>query len=265
MGTTTGRLSSSEPNLQNIPIKTEEGRKIRRAFIPEKGYMLLSADYSQIELRLLAHYANDEKLIDAFMTDSDIHNRTASEIFLVDEDQVTPEMRRLSKTINFGIIYGISAYGLARQLGTSVSQAKDYIDKYFEKYSGVREYMERSVSDAISTGYAETIIGRRRPIPELNSKNRFQRGIGERAAINTPIQGSAADIINIAMINIGEKLEEFKSRMILQIHDELMFEAHMDETEDMKELVTAEMEGAMEIKVPLKVEVKTGKNWAEIN
>ncbi len=265
VGTTTGRLSSSDPNLQNIPIKSEEGRKIRRAFITEQGFTLLSADYSQIELRLLAHYSDDEKLIDAFLNNSDIHNRTASEIFPVTEDQVTPEMRRLSKTINFGIIYGISPYGLARQLGTSVSQSRDYIDKYFSRYSRVQSYMERSVSDAQNKGFAETIIGRRRPIPELSSNNRVQRGIGERAAINTPIQGSAADIINIAMINIHEKLKDYMSKMILQVHDELIFEVANSEMTDMKELVKEEMENALELKVPLKVEIKTGKNWAEVN
>lgn len=265
VGTTTGRLSSSDPNLQNIPIKSEEGRRIRRAFVPEEGFILVSADYSQIELRLLAHYSGDEKLVDAFLNNRDIHNRTASEIFQVDEDQITPEMRRLSKTINFGIIYGISPYGLARQLGTSVSQSRDYIEKYFSRYSSVQAYMERSVSEAQNKGYAETIIGRRRPIPELGSSNRFQRGIGERAAINTPIQGSAADIINIAMININRRLEGYGSKMILQVHDELILETDKSEVEDIKNMVRKEMESAIIIKVPLRVEIKTGKNWAEVN
>ncbi|HVY55621.1 MAG TPA: DNA polymerase I, partial [Thermodesulfobacteriota bacterium] len=193
VGSATGRLSSSEPNLQNIPIKTAQGRRIREAFIPEEGFIMLSADYSQIELRLLAHFSEDESLIKAFMTGSDIHNRTASEIFGVTPDLVTPDMRRLAKSINFGIIYGISAFGLAKQLGTSVSIAKSYIDEYFKRYRKVREYIEKSVGDARTKGYAETILGRRRPIPELASEDRNRKGFGERTAMNTPIQGSAAD------------------------------------------------------------------------
>ena len=215
VGTTTGRLSSSDPNLQNIPVKSEEGRMIRTAFITEDGYTLLCADYSQIELRLLAHFSGDESLIHAFKEDKDIHSKTATEIFRVDEKDVTPDMRRLSKSINFGIIYGISAYGLARQLGTSVSISRDYIDKYFSRYESVKSYLDKSIYDAQNNGYAETLIGRRRPIPELNSRNRIQRGIGERAAINTPIQGSASDIINLAMINIHGKIKNYRSRIIM--------------------------------------------------
>lgn len=264
VGSSTGRLSSSEPNLQNIPIKTAQGRRIREAFIPEEGYVMLSADYSQIELRLLAHFSGDESLVEAFMTGSDIHNRTASEIFGVTEDLVTPEMRRLSKNINFGIIYGISAFGLAKQLGTSVSIAKSYIDEYFKRYSKVKEYIQKSIDDAKSKGYAETILGRRRPIPELNSDDRNRKGFGERTAMNTPIQGSAADIINIAMIRIQEKLSSgYKTRMILQVHDELLFEVPEGELEAISRMVKDEMEGAWKLRVPIKVEIGTGRNWAE--
>lgn len=264
VGSSTGRLSSSDPNLQNIPIKTAQGRRIREAFVPEDGFIMLSADYSQIELRLLAHFSQDESLVEAFRTGSDIHNRTASEIFGVTEDMVTPEMRRLSKNINFGIIYGISAFGLAKQLGTSVSIAKSYIDEYFKRYNRVREYIDKSVSEAANKGYAETILGRRRPIPELKSGDRNRRGFGERTAMNTPIQGSAADIINIAMIRIHEKLAGgYKSRMILQVHDELLFEAHEDELERLSQMVKEEMEGAWKLIVPIKVDIGTGKNWSE--
>ncbi len=264
VGSATGRLSSSEPNLQNIPIKTAQGRRIREAFIPEEGCIMLSADYSQIELRLLAHFSGDENLIEAFMTGSDIHNRTASEIFGVTPDLVSPEMRRLAKSINFGIIYGISAFGLAKQLGTSVSIAKSYIDEYFKRYKKVREYIDKSIDDARSKGYAETILGRRRPIPELASDDRNRKGFGERTAMNTPIQGSAADIINIAMIRIQEKLGTGrKSRMILQVHDELLFEVPADELDYVSRMVREEMEGAWKLSVPILVEIGTGRNWAE--
>lgn len=264
VGSSTGRLSSSDPNLQNIPVKTARGRRIREAFIPEEGFMLLSADYSQIELRLLAHFSGDECLTEAFVNGSDIHNRTACEIFGVSEDLVTPDMRRLSKNINFGIIYGISAFGLAKQLGTSVSIAKSYIDEYFKRYGKVREYIEHSVSTAQSKGYAETILGRRRYIPELLSGDRSRKGFGERAAMNTPIQGSAADIINIAMIGIHGRLKRgFESRMILQVHDELLFEVREGEMPELSEMVKNEMEGAWKLNVPIEVDVGTGKNWAE--
>ncbi|MFI5322136.1 MAG: DNA polymerase I [Thermodesulfobacteriota bacterium] len=264
VGSSTGRLSSSDPNLQNIPIKTAQGKRIREAFIPEDGYIMLSADYSQIELRLLAHFSQDKSLIEAFMTGSDIHNRTASEIFGVTQDLVTPEMRRLSKNINFGIIYGISAFGLAKQLGTSVSIAKSYIDEYFKRYNKVREYIQKSIDDAKSKGYAQTILGRRRPIPELNSDDRNRIGFGERTAMNTPIQGSAADIINIAMIRIQEKLSSgYKTRMILQVHDELLFEVPERELDEISRIVKEEMECAWKLRVPIRVEIGTGRNWAE--
>jgi len=264
VGTSTGRVSSSDPNLQNIPIRSEEGKRIREAFVPEDGFMILSADYSQIELRLLAHFSGDERLRAAFIAGSDIHNRTASEIFGVPEDMVTPDMRRLSKNINFGIIYGISAFGLAKQLGTSVSVARDYMDEYFKRYSSVKEYMEESVRIAQDRGYAETILGRRRRIPELGSTDRTTRGIGERAAINTPIQGSAADIIELAMIKIHDRLASgHKSRMILQVHDELLFEVHKGELELISGMVKEEMEGAYTLVVPLKVDIGVGNSWAE--
>ena len=264
VGTSTGRVSSSDPNLQNIPIRSEEGRRIREAFVPEEGYVLLSADYSQIELRLLAHFSGDEGLRAAFRAGSDIHNRTASEIFGVPEDTVTPDMRRLSKSINFGIIYGISAFGLARQLGTSVSIARNYMNEYFRRYSSVKKYMEDLVRVAQDRGYAETILGRRRPIPELESTDRTVRGIGERTAINTPIQGSAADILEIAMVKIHDKLSSgYKSKMILQVHDELLFEIYKDELDVVSEVVKEEMEGALTLEVPLKVDIGVGHSWAE--
>ncbi len=264
VGTSTGRVSSSDPNLQNIPIKTEEGKRIREAFIPERGFLLLSADYSQIELRLLAHFSGDESLLKAFLAGSDIHNLTASEIFGVSEDMVSPEMRRLSKNINFGIIYGISAFGLAKQLGTSVSVAKNYMDEYFKRYRKVKQYMEESIKKAQNKGYATTILGRRRLIPELSADDRTTRGFGERTAINTPIQGSAADIMEIAMIRIHDIIKNvFKTRMILQVHDELLFEVYADEVDEVSKIVRKEMEGAWKLNVPLRVDVGVGNNWAE--
>lgn len=264
VGTSTGRLSSSDPNLQNIPIRTAEGMKIREAFVCEQGYKILSADYSQIELRLLAHFSGDENLIRAFVSGSDIHNRTASEIFGVNEQDITSDMRRLAKNINFGIIYGISPFGLAKQIGTAVSQAKDYIDEYFKRYSKVKEYMDSSVRNAQELGYAETLIGRRRYIPELKSSDRSIRGFSERAAINTPIQGSAADVINMAMISIHKELKgSFKSKMILQVHDELLFEVHVDEIPSFTDFVKNKMESAWNLKVPLVVDINIGQSWAE--
>ncbi|MGH7799923.1 MAG: DNA polymerase I [Thermodesulfobacteriota bacterium] len=263
-GTSTGRLSSSDPNLQNIPVKTPEGRRIREAFIPEDGFLLLSADYSQIELRLLAHFSEDDSLVSAFLAGSDIHNRTASEIFGVSEDLITPEMRRLSKTINFGIIYGISPFGLSKQLGIPNTEAKSYINDYFKRYRRVKLFTEASIREAERQGYAVTLLGRRRPIPELKSKDRTTRGIGERAAINTPIQGSAADIIKIAMIKIQERLSgDYKSRMILQVHDELLFEIHESEIDELSRIIKKEMEKAWQLRVPLRVDIGIAKNWAE--
>jgi len=266
VGAATGRLSSSDPNLQNIPVKTAEGRRIREAFVAEEGRRLLSADYSQIELRLLAHFSEDEALIAAFENDEDIHAATAREIFgLAAGGEVTAEMRRLAKSVNFGIVYGISPYGLARQLGTTPRVAKQYMDRYFERYPGVKRYMERAVREAVDKGYAETLLGRRRPIKEVRSRNRALRGAGERAAINTPIQGSAADTIKIAMIRVWRRLREegLESMMILQVHDELLFEVPEEELEVVRAMVRREMEGAVELRVPLKVEIGVGRNWAE--
>ncbi len=264
-GTSTGRLSSSDPNLQNIPIKTEDGKRIRKSFVAKDGCVVLSADYSQIELRLLAHFSGDPTLLEALRADKDVHVATACEIFNAGEDRITSEMRNLAKTINFGIIYGISAFGLSKQLGTTVSVSRNYINRYFDRYSEVKTYMQSSVEDARSRGYTETLIGRRRPIPELVSGNRVERSRGEREAINTPIQGSAADIINLAMIRIFRRFEEggFRSKMILQVHDELLFEVHETELEELKFHIKNDMENAWELNVPLRVEMRAAENWAE--
>lgn len=264
-GTSTGRLSSSDPNLQNIPIKTEDGKRIRKSFVAEDGRLILSADYSQIELRLLAHFSGDPTLLEALRDNKDVHVATACEIFNATEDQVTSEMRNLAKTINFGIIYGISAFGLSRQLGTTVSLSRSYINRYFDRYSEVKAYMRSSVEEARSRGYTETLVGRRRPIPELVSGNRVERSRGEREAVNTPIQGSAADIINLAMIRIFARLEEegFRSKMILQVHDELLFEVHEAELEELRTHIRNDMENAWELRVPLRVEMRAAENWAE--
>ena len=264
-GTSTGRLSSSDPNLQNIPIKTENSKRIRKSFVARDNCVILSADYSQIELRLLAHFSGDPTLLEALRADKDVHVATACEIFNASEDRITSEMRNLAKTINFGIIYGISAFGLSKQLGTTVSVSRNYIDRYFDRYSEVKSYMQSSVEEARSRGYTETLVGRRRPIPELASRNRVERNRGEREAINTPIQGSAADIINLAMIRIFKKLDEgeFSSKMILQVHDELLFEVHETELEELRTHIKNDMETAWELSVPLRVEMRAAKNWAE--
>jgi DNA polymerase-1 len=263
--TATGRLSSSEPNLQNIPIRTEVGREIRQAFVPERGASLLSADYSQIELRVLAHMSNDPALIKTFQDDEDVHTRTASEIFGLTPDEVTSEMRRKAKAVNFGIIYGISAFGLAQDIGVSNAEAKRYIDDYFAQYPGVREFITRTIQDAKANGYVSTLFGRRRFIPELSSSTVAVRNFGERMAINTPIQGTAADLIKLAMINIHNRLmrEDLGSKMILQVHDELVFEVLDREIESMKKLVKEEMEGVLALSVPIKVDIGVGKNWDE--
>lgn len=263
--TATGRLSSSEPNLQNIPIKDELGRRIRRAFIAETGCRLLSADYNQVELRILAHLSQDENLLSAFQRGEDVHTTTAVQIFGLVPDLITPEMRRTAKTVNFGIIYGISPFGLSSTLGITQSEAKRYIDRYLDLYSGVRQFMEKTIAEAKERGYVTTILSRRRPIPELANSNPAVRGLGERAAINTPIQGSAADLIKKAMIRVARrlKIEGRRSRMLLQIHDELIFEVPEEEIETMKRLVREGMEGAMTLSVPLKVDIGIGSNWSE--
>jgi len=264
--TATGRLSSSEPNLQNIPIRTEEGRKIRRAFIPDKGWLFVSADYSQIDLRVLAHISGDESLRDAFFHNEDIHRRTASEIFGVRQEEVTPELRRIAKTVNFGLSYGMSPYGLSQDLGVSQSEAKRYIDSYFKKYKGVKNYIEKIVIQARKDGFVTTLLNRRRYLPEINSKNGSLRGFAERTAINTPIQGSSADIIKVAMIRITERLKAkgLKAKMSLQIHDELLFEVPQEEVDELSRLAKEEMEGAVSLDVPVVVDMKVGRNWRDL-
>lgn len=263
--TATGRLSSSDPNLQNIPVRTEEGNRIRQAFIPEKGWWILSADYSQIELRILAHLSQDETLIEAFRRDEDIHSRTASEIFGVPMEKVTPLMRRQAKVINFGIIYGMSAYGLSQQLGTEPKIAQTYIDEYFKKYPGVQLYIQKSLEEARTKGYVTTLLQRRRYLPEINSPTASIRQASERVAINTPLQGTAADIIKVAMIRIQNQLDKLrlKTKMIMQVHDELVFEVPEEEMEMASRMVREEMESVTELSVPLRVSLGSGKNWAE--
>jgi len=263
--TATGRLSSSDPNLQNIPIRTDEGNRIRQAFIPEKGYVIVSADYSQIELRILAHLSQDEVLIEAFLRDEDIHSRTASEIFGVLLENVTPVMRREAKVINFGIIYGMSAYGLSQQLKIEPKIAQIYIDEYFKKYTGVQTYTRGIVDEARKKGFVTTLLNRRRYLPEINSPTVAIRQSSERMAINTPLQGTAADIIKVAMIRIQNRLEEFhlSTKMIMQVHDELVFEVPEEEIQKTLPMIQKEMETVMELTIPLKVSISSGKNWAE--
>lgn len=263
--TATGRLSSSDPNLQNIPIRSPEGRRIREAFVPEEGYLILSADYSQIELRILAHLSGDTSLIETFQRDKDIHAATAAEIFHVSPDLVTPEMRRLAKVINFGIIYGMSAFGLSKELAVTPAVAQAYIANYFKKYHGVREYLDKSLEVARERGYVTTLMNRRRYLPDIRSNNRSVRQFAERIAFNAPIQGTAADLIKVAMINIHCRFlkEKRKAKLILQIHDELVFEVPMKELEKVKALVKEEMEGVVKLYIPLKVDIGVGKNWAE--
>jgi DNA polymerase-1 len=263
--TATGRLSSSDPNLQNIPIRTAEGRRIREAFIPEEGQWILSADYSQIELRILAHLSCDASLLATFQADVDVHAATAAEIFHVEPLQVNPEMRRLAKVINFGIIYGMSAFGLSKELAVPPGVAQAYIDNYFQKYHGVREYIDKSLALARERGYVTTLMNRRRYLPDIGSGNRSVRQFAERIAINAPIQGTAADLIKVAMINIHRRLlqEERRSKLILQIHDELVLEVPDRELSVIQVMVKEEMEGVMKLFIPLKVDVGVGKNWAE--
>ncbi|MEK6692852.1 MAG: DNA polymerase I [Nitrospirota bacterium] len=263
--TATGRLSSSEPNLQNIPVRGDLGKRIREAFIAEEGNLLLSADYSQIELRILAHLAQDEILIDAFRKGEDIHTRTATEIFGLPPESITPDMRRQAKTVNFGIIYGMSPYGLSVELGITPGQAKEIIDRYFETHRGVKDFIERNLEEAKKKGYVTTILCRQRPIPELMNQNLNVVQLGERLAINTPIQGSAADLIKLAMVNISKRFKKTGSlaKMILQIHDELVFEVPEGEVDRIKKIVKEEMEGVIEFAVPIKVDIGVGRNWSE--
>lgn len=262
--TTTGRISSTEPNLQNIPIRTEEGRKIRTVFVPKnEDYTLVDADYSQIELRVLAHISDDSKLKEAFFTNEDIHTKTASEVFNVAIEDVTSRMRSDAKAVNFGIIYGISDFGLSRDLNISKSEAKKYIDNYLGNYVKVKEFMDNIVKEGKKKGYVDTILNRRRYLPELKSRNFNIRSFGERMAMNTPIQGSAADIIKVAMVKVYFELKNrnLKSKLILQVHDELIVETHRDEIEEVKKLVKDNMEKAVKLSVPLKVDMQTGDSW----
>ncbi len=264
--TATGRLSSSDPNLQNIPVRTEEGRAVRALFEPGEGYdALLSADYSQIELRILAHMSGDATLIDAFRSGQDVHARTAAEVFGVPLDAVTGEQRRRAKAVNFGIVYGLSDFGLARDLGIGRKEAAGYIERYFERYHGVRAFLDKIVADAHANGYVTTLYGRRRDLPALNSRNFMQRSFAERMAMNTPIQGTAADLIKIAMIRAYDALcaANVQSRILLQVHDELVLEVAEAEVEAVTEILRTAMSGAAELLVPLAVDVHIGKNWAE--
>jgi len=265
--TATGRLSSSNPNLQNIPIRLEEGRLIRRVFIPHQpGNLILAADYSQIELRILAHMSGDPNLVSAFKQEQDIHTRTASEVFNVPLEQVTPELRSRAKAVNFGIVYGISDFGLSRDIKVSRAEAGQYIRSYFERYSGVKEFIDRKIAEAKEKGYTTTMLNRRRYLPDILSSNRVTRAFGERTAINTPIQGSAADIIKLAMVRIYDELKNrhLATKMILQVHDELIFDVPPEELPIVKDLVKEYMENALQLDVPLVVDVKLGPNWYDV-
>ena len=264
--TATGRLSSSEPNLQNIPVRGELGKQVRQAFITPFGSCLVAGDYSQIDLRALAHLSQDESLLSAFHRDEDIHADTAAQVFGVDASQVTPDMRRVAKTVNFGVIYGMSDYGLEQATELSREEAAQFIAAYFSKYPGVKQYLESTKEQARKEGYVQTILGRRRFIPEIDSPNRQVREAAERMAINMPVQGTSADIIKVAMVNLDREMQkrQLKSKMLLQVHDELIFEVPEDELENVRQLVPEIMSTALELCVPLKVDIKTGKNWGEM-
>ncbi|MFP4457363.1 MAG: DNA polymerase I [Clostridia bacterium] len=265
--TATGRLSSTEPNLQNIPIRMEQGRKIRKAFVPGEDFdYLLSADYSQIELRILAHLSQDKLLIEAFKNDEDIHTRTAAEVFGVAKSEVSKELRSRAKAVNFGIVYGQSDYGLSQELDISRKEAGEYIDRYFDRYKKVRDFLDKTIVKAKSDGYVETMLNRRRYLPEINSRSYHRRSFAERTATNTPIQGSAADLIKLAMVKLSEKLEEgnYKSRMLLQVHDELVLEVKNDELEEVAKLLEKTMVESMDLTVPIKVDLKLGKDWYDM-
>ena len=261
--TRTGRLSSIEPNLQNIPIRYKEGKEIRKAFIPEENSVFLSSDYSQIELRMFAHMSGEQNLIDAFKHHLDIHTKTAMDIYHVSKDEVTKNMRRDAKAVNFGIIYGISSFGLAEDLGVDIKTAKKFLDNYLETFPGIKNYMDKVIKDAYETGYVKTIMNRKRKIDELYNTNHMIKVQGERMALNTPVQGSSADILKKAMIDIYNEFNRLnlKSKMILQVHDELIFNVKNDELEKVKEIVINFMENAYKLNVPLEVDVEIGKNW----
>ncbi|MEY2412349.1 MAG: polymerase [Acidobacteriaceae bacterium] len=265
-GTATGRLSSANPNLQNIPIRTELGREIRAAFTAEEGHVLIAADYSQIELRLLAHFSQDPLLLEAYRRGDDIHTLTASQVFGVPPLMVTADHRRQAKVVNFGIVYGLSAFGLSQNLGIEPGEAKQFINAYFAKYSGVRAFIDRTLDEARRDQKVTTLFGRIRPIPDILSKNANQRGFAERTAVNTPLQGTAADLIKLAMIRIDAEIKtrQLKSRMTLQVHDELVFEAPEAEADTMRTLVRDQMENVHSLDVPLVVEIGVGKNWRDL-
>ena len=263
--TRTGRLSSISPNLQNIPARSEYSELIRKAFIPDSDSVLLSSDYSQVELRIFAHMSGEANLIQAFVDNKDIHAKTASDIFHVEEDKVTKDMRRNAKAVNFGILYGISSFGLSEDLGINVKDAKEFIDNYLETYPGIRDYMEKEKSEAYKNGYVKTLMNRKRVIEELNSKNFMIRSSGERMALNTPIQGTAADILKKAMVEIYSEFNKrnLKSKMLIQVHDELVFNVLNEELEEVKEIVRNIMENTFKLDVPLKVDIEYGNNWYE--
>jgi DNA polymerase-1 len=264
--TSTGRLSSTNPNLQNIPIRDKEGKVIRKAFIPSSSEnILLAADYSQIELRIMAHLSGDQAMLNAFKNDEDIHQTTAAKLFGLKPDEVTKEQRGQAKGVNFGIIYGISAYGLSQNTGISNKEAKILIDNYFKTYPDVKAYMDKTIEIAREKGYAETIMGRKRFLSDINSGNRTVQGAAERNAINAPIQGSSADMIKVAMVKIHRALreEKLKSRMIMQVHDEVVLDTHRNEVEKVKEIVLQSMLDAIPLKVKMKVDINTGQDWLE--
>ena len=263
--TRTGRISSAEPNMQNIPIRTEPGSRMRRFFPAREGWLLVDADYSQIELRVLASIAGDENMVNAFLSGEDIHRNTAAQVFDLPPELVTATMRSRAKAVNFGIVYGISAYSLSKDIGVTVSEADRYIKSYLRTYQGVKAYMDRTVAEAAEKGYVSTLFGRRRYLPELKSSNRSLRSFGQRVAMNMPIQGTAADIIKIAMVRVWRRLREegLQARLILQVHDELIIEAPEAEAQQVRELVQAEMESAVSLAVPMEVDAKIGKDWGE--
>jgi DNA polymerase-1 len=266
VATATGRLSSSEPNLQNIPIRGELGKQVRQAFVAAPSCVLVSADYSQVELRILAHLSQDDRLLTAFREDKDIHAATAAEVFGVPITEVTPDKRRVAKVVNFGILYGMSGYGLEQATELSREQAAQFIAAYFQRYPGVKSYLEYTKQKARERGYVETVMGRRRYITDLNSGNRQVREAAERMAINMPVQGTAADIIKVAMVNLQGEIDRqvLKSRLILQVHDDLLLESPLGEVEQARSLLKEIMSGAMQLSVPLKVDVKVGRNWGEM-
>lgn len=263
--TATGRISSTDPNLQNIPIRMELGRLIRKVFVPDDGFVFLDADYSQIELRVLAHFSNDEDLIQAYQEAQDIHTATAAKVFHVAPEEVTPQLRRNAKAVNFGIVYGISSFGLSQNLSITQKEAKEYIEQYFKTYPGIKEFQDKAVADAKRDGFVTTMFGRRRPMPELKSSNFMQRSFGERVAMNAPIQGTAADIIKIAMNRVNACLHsrKMKSRLILQVHDELLVETALNELDEVREIMVREMQNAARLRVRLEVDIHDGKNWYE--